>query len=50
MAEGYRGPHRAQPVTNTTAGVESYRGYSCWRYVAITATKSEGSLELAKAR
>jgi SAM-dependent methyltransferase len=35
---------------NTIAGVESYRGYGRWRYVAITATKPGGPLELAKAR
>ncbi|KAK3370842.1 S-adenosyl-L-methionine-dependent methyltransferase [Lasiosphaeria ovina] len=35
---------------NTIAGVESYRGRGRWRYVAITATKPGGPLELAKAR
>ncbi|KAK4450369.1 S-adenosyl-L-methionine-dependent methyltransferase [Podospora aff. communis PSN243] len=35
---------------NTIAGVESYRGHGRWRYVAITATKPGGPLEVAKTR
>lgn len=35
---------------NTVAGVESYRGYGHWRYVAISATKPGGFLEAAKNR
>ncbi|TPX15475.1 uncharacterized protein E0L32_004455 [Thyridium curvatum] len=35
---------------NTVAGVESYRGRDRWRYVAITATKPGGPLEVAKTR
>ncbi len=35
---------------NTIAGVETYRGRGRWRFVAITATKPGGPLELAKDR
>jgi ubiquinone/menaquinone biosynthesis C-methylase UbiE len=37
-------------LINTVAGVESYRGYGYWRYVAISATKPGGPVEAAKAR
>ncbi|KAK1754062.1 S-adenosyl-L-methionine-dependent methyltransferase [Echria macrotheca] len=39
-----------QHFINTVAGVESYRGRGRWRYVAITATKPGGPLEVGKTR
>ncbi|KAK3320366.1 S-adenosyl-L-methionine-dependent methyltransferase [Cercophora scortea] len=33
---------------NTVAGVESYRGHGRWRFVAITASKPGGPLDLGK--
>jgi ubiquinone/menaquinone biosynthesis C-methylase UbiE len=35
---------------NTIAAVESHRGRGRWRYVAVTATKPGGPLEIAKSR
>ncbi|KAK1756549.1 S-adenosyl-L-methionine-dependent methyltransferase [Echria macrotheca] len=35
---------------NTIAGVETYRGRGRWRYIAVTATKPGGPLEIAKDR
>jgi len=35
---------------NTVAGVEGWRGRGRWRYVAVTARKPEGLLEVAKGR
>ncbi|XDG01050.1 hypothetical protein ABKA04_000665 [Annulohypoxylon sp. FPYF3050] len=35
---------------NTIAGVEAYRGYGHWHYLAISATKPGGSIEASKSK
>ncbi|KAI1385173.1 S-adenosyl-L-methionine-dependent methyltransferase [Hypoxylon trugodes] len=35
---------------NTVAGVESYRGYGHWHYVALSATKPGGEIEASKSK